>query len=663
VPIHPDGSKFSTRRDKPYTLAQVQNVGTGVGLVLTGGIEIGGKRLIGFDCDACRDPETGALMPWMKRLRANHRNSYAEFTPSGQGARLLVLVDKPPPQELRKVRTLDPADNTTKRPEIETFGLGRACYITVSGDIIPGASADLESVPDLKWFTTQHPSTLADFGGSTPELPAGTGEAPSLDEIDHRVKAHPEGSALSAGRWEDVLPEESASEGYYRLVQRAVRAANGHGDAATRWLIERTAFGAGTVDSAEPDRYRREDWVATEVARIASKAPRTDPEVFDHPPTESSFMPTEDDIEERQATASAADAASILQVDDFIEQVTSREWLVDELLPSDGLASVFGRPGQGKTPLTLLLAIATAAGLPTFFGRRMDQHGPVVVFVGEDESGVRDRVLAQLNEIDPLLAGSGLPLYFTREPGRLTDPENIALWLKRIHAATGGKPPRLVVVDTLARNFGGGNESATEDMQAFVDGCDAISRHLEKCLVICTHHPSKGNEDAGRGSGVLLGALDTEIKVELVGRSKLVATPTKVKGGPLPEQPLIGTLVPVRHGLGFKSDGSPRSAITLDDTPPDPGAVFEEIAADENIVHLLEAVGGLDRPVSRTALADLVGTTARVIMRRIARAEELGLISVRKGANGKAPSSYLLTEAGSTVITRAENPIDRFGGQ
>ena len=663
VPVHPDGSNFSTARDKPYRLEQVAGVGTGVGLVLTGGVRIDGRTLIGFDCDACRDPESGALMPWVEKLRANHKNSYTEYTPSGQGLRLLALVDELPEHELHKVRSLDPADNTTKRPEIETFGLGRACYITVSGDIVPGSSSDIEAMQSLEWFTKQHPGAVGGLIGEIPELPTGTGDVPTVAKIETSLYSNPEAIALAQGKWEDVVPEGSASEGYFKLVQHVHRAANGHGDVAVQYLIEHTAFGLGKVDSAEPDRYRRESWVAAEVARVAAKAPMSSPDVFDTECMESSYMPTEGQIVEQKEQATAADAAAILQVDDFIDAVAGREWLVDELFPSDGLASVFGKPGQGKTPLVLRLAIATAAGLPTFFGRRMEQHGPVVVFVGEDEAGVRDRVLAQLNEIDPLLIGAGLPLYFTREPGRLTDPENIGMWLKRIHLVTGGVPPRLVVVDTLARNFGGGNESATEDMQAFVDGCDLLSRRMEKCLVVCTHHPSKGNDEAGRGSGVLLGALDVELKVELVGRTKLIATPTKIKGGPIPEQPFVGNLVPVRHGLGFKSDGSPRSAITLDDTPPDPAAVFETVSGNAEMIEFLKAAGATEGPTPRSTLAAAVGVSSKVILRLEAELESLGLVEVVKGNHATAPRSYHLTGQGSTAITKAENSFALGEGQ
>ena len=667
VPKHPDGRNFSTSRDTPYTLAEAQAAGTGVGLVLTDRIAIDGYTLVGFDVDACRDPETGALAPWAEELRTHHANTYAEVTPSGEGIRLLMLVKEPPGQELRKARSFDPAPNTHKRPEIETYGLGRACYVTLSGDLIPGASPNLERLPSLNWYTNRYPSTLLEPPGAVPQLPAGDGEAPDTATITLNVCVHPEGLALMEGRWEDVVPDASASEGFWRLVQRAYRAANGHGDAAVQWLLTETAYGKGLVDSAEPDRYRRKSWVAQEVARIAHKAPRAAASAFDAPFQESAYVPSEAAAEaliarERQESPEAAlerDAGAILQVDTFAEAVQSREWLVDDFLPTDGLVSVFGKPGQGKTPFVLRLAAACAAELPAFFGRRMDSHGPVVYFVGEDEAGVRDRIVAQLNEIDPLLLGSGLPLYFTREPGRISDPENVGLWIKRVHHATGGVPPRLIVIDTLARNFGGGNESSTEDMQAFVEGCDTLSRALGKALVVCTHHPSKGNEDAGRGSGVLLGALDAEVKIELLGRTKLVATPTKIKGGPLPEQPFTGTLVPVREGLGFKSDGSPRSAITLDDRPPDAAAVFEEVIneTDSHALAVLRAVGEVGgNPIARPALAAKAGVSEKVLRGQLDKLERLEAIEVKKGPSRSAGTSYLLTAQGSRVISHAQNP-------
>jgi putative DNA primase/helicase len=51
------------------------------------GIELDGNglaKLCAIDLDNCRNPQTGDLHPWVKRL-IERSNSYAEITPSAQG--------------------------------------------------------------------------------------------------------------------------------------------------------------------------------------------------------------------------------------------------------------------------------------------------------------------------------------------------------------------------------------------------------------------------------------------------------------------------------------------------------------------------------------------------------------------------------------------------
>lgn len=48
------------------------------------------ERLIAFDLDDCRDPQSGALVPWAIAL-VEEADSYTEITPSGTGLRILGL--------------------------------------------------------------------------------------------------------------------------------------------------------------------------------------------------------------------------------------------------------------------------------------------------------------------------------------------------------------------------------------------------------------------------------------------------------------------------------------------------------------------------------------------------------------------------------------------
>jgi len=75
----------------------------------------------------------------------------------------------------------------------------------------------------------------------------------------------------------------------------------------------------------------------------------------------------------------------------------------------------------------------------------------------------------------------------------------------------------LVIIDTLARTFGDGNEDAAQDMGGFVAECDAI-RHETGAAVVVVHHGAKA-EDAKtpRGSGALMGAADLILQVKKGG--------------------------------------------------------------------------------------------------------------------------------------------------
>jgi hypothetical protein len=72
-----------------------------------------------------------------------------------------------------------------------------------------------------------------------------------------------------------------------------------------------------------------------------------------------------------------------------------------------------------------------------------------------------------------------------------------------------GEMPDLVIVDTLARNFGSGDENSTKDMNAFVESLDLIRAAAVAVTVI--HHTGKDAGRGERGSTALRGAADTVI--------------------------------------------------------------------------------------------------------------------------------------------------------
>ena len=92
-------------------------------------------------------------------------------------------------------------------------------------------------------------------------------------------------------------------------------------------------------------------------------------------------------------------------------------------------------------------------------------RGPVLYIAGEGVSGLRNRVKAWLAHHEVVTP----PRNFVFIPAtfNLLDEAEIDEVIQ-IARDDLGQNPSLVVIDTLARNFGGGNENATQDMNLFI---------------------------------------------------------------------------------------------------------------------------------------------------------------------------------------------------
>lgn len=99
----------------------------GVGIVL-------GDGFGGVDLDACRDPETGTILPWATKVIGDFR-SYTEISPSGTGVKILAF-GAPAALPAHTIPMDTPAING-KRAAIETYVGDR--FFTVTGRILDAA--------------------------------------------------------------------------------------------------------------------------------------------------------------------------------------------------------------------------------------------------------------------------------------------------------------------------------------------------------------------------------------------------------------------------------------------------------------------------------------------------------------------------------------------
>lgn len=201
--------------------------------------------------------------------------------------------------------------------------------------------------------------------------------------------------------------------------------------------------------------------------------------------------------------------------------------LVDGVLPARGIGAIVGAPGSGKSFLADHCVLNLAAGHSPFPGRRC-QHQAAVIIGTEGRRVGRFGAYAQHHRIDI----DALPVRVIEQALDLRNPvADIGSLLEALAVAERqiGKIG-LLVVDTLARSFAGGNENASEDMGAFLDNMGRITEATGG-LVLVLHHVGKDAARGGRGHSSLNGALDVEITIDRKDDGLRVAKVTKLRDG------------------------------------------------------------------------------------------------------------------------------------
>lgn len=193
----------------------------------------------------------------------------------------------------------------------------------------------------------------------------------------------------------------------------------------------------------------------------------------------------------------------LLHIGEVVNDIRPPEYLIDGVIEVETLGEIFGDPGSCKTFAALSMLLCVASGRP-WYGHAVKQ-GTVVYIVGEGRQGVARRLAAWGKHRGVDVAT--LPFFMSSAPAALTDPESAAEVAETIAEITAQHgPPAMIVIDTLARNFGPGDENATKDMSAFVANLDKYLGN--SCVRIVVHHSGHGDKGRSRGNSALKGAVD-----------------------------------------------------------------------------------------------------------------------------------------------------------
>lgn len=209
-------------------------------------------------------------------------------------------------------------------------------------------------------------------------------------------------------------------------------------------------------------------------------------------------------------------------------------YLIKGYLPAQCVASIYGPSGSFKSFLAVSWACHIATGKP-WNGCRVE-HGAVLYVVGEGGVGVPRRIRAWADEYN---GGKDVPnIYRVDMPVFMADPLQVAeleIAAEQVKQETG-LPVRLIVIDTVARCFGSGNENLASDMGAFIAGCDMVKATTGATMVL-VHHSGKNEENGARGSSAFKAALDAEFLVKREGdrAQSLILRATKMKDAEPPQ--------------------------------------------------------------------------------------------------------------------------------
>ena len=184
-------------------------------------------------------------------------------------------------------------------------------------------------------------------------------------------------------------------------------------------------------------------------------------------------------------------------------------WLIKDIMPAESFMALYGRPGSYKSFVALYLSCCIAMGSEAF-GKDAVQ-GSVVYIAGEGGAGLKRRwdALRIHHEIE-----DDAPVYFIKAQlnlrSTLEDAEAVIAAIREL-----GVVPSLIVVDTFARAFAGGEENSAKDVGEAVSVLGYLQEQM-RCGVLIVHHAGKDESRGMRGSSALLGAVDLELECKKI---------------------------------------------------------------------------------------------------------------------------------------------------
>jgi RecA-family ATPase len=481
----------------------------------------------GVDLDKCRNLETGQLEPWAwKDIR--ELASYAELSPSGRGVKVFLKAKLP--------------------GEGKKFGgreiYDRKRYFTMTGHHLDSTPRGIEARQhQAEAFYSNKAYFPAKPAGERASIRAASTCNAEDAEVIERVKAHESGGKLWAGSLEDHGGDHSRADlalcGLLAFYcgpdeERIDRLFRESGLYRGKW--ERDDYRERTIGLALDDRTEFYQWPCMSDAECRELFEAGPGLLFDDMEApEPASVPLQTATVPVQAAAAVATAAPVVDAGEQarreaaafdqaegkkphrrrglslaeLDNLPDLAWHIDRHFPTNGLVAIVGPSGVGKSFVALDYALCIATGRP-YLGTYDVQAGPVLYIASEGAAGLKKRVRAWMKHYGLTeLPANMVVVPYAFDMLSPDEQKPLAVIINEDLRAY----PSFVVVDTLARNFGAGNDNSSQDMGKFVAMCDWL-REGCKCTAAVVHHTGKDETKKERGSTALRGACDTLLLLE-----------------------------------------------------------------------------------------------------------------------------------------------------
>ena len=198
------------------------------------------------------------------------------------------------------------------------------------------------------------------------------------------------------------------------------------------------------------------------------------------------------------------EAFEMVSLKDLIEKpIPAKEWVVDKLLPKNGMSLFVGKPKAGKSTLARQMLFNISRGMP-FLGRATKKTLCYYICLEDEDIEIKEHFVNMgATGVEPIKIFSGMA------------PEDV---YKRLSELADREHPGLILIDTLARLV------RIQDMNNYAEVTAKLSPYLKfardgRGHVCFIHHANKMHEldiNSPSGSNAFTGTVDT---IMLLGRS------------------------------------------------------------------------------------------------------------------------------------------------